>query len=204
MKKLRIGLWIFVLLAAIIFIALNLPEKGKTDGVALTPIAGFNQGSHFTLTDHNGEIFNSQEQLGEGEYGLLFFGFTHCPAICPTELQKFAVVMDSLPDNVAAKVTPIFITIDPERDTTEMMKEYVPLFHDRIIGLTGDLATIHQTLNDWKIFFTKIDDPSLSEYTMDHSTYSYLVDHEMQILGLYRLKTSADEITDHIIKTVSR
>lgn len=197
MKVFRITVWILLFWVAVAFIALNLPKKSTVDS-ALSPIAGFNQGSHFTLTDHNGTPFNSNNAIKDGAYGLLFFGFTHCPAICPTELQKIATVMDSLSPENAAKLTPIFVTIDPERDTAEAMSNYVPQFHEKIIGLTGKTDAVHKVLDDWKIFYTKVNDPALSDYTMDHSTYSYLVDHQMNIIGLYRLKNTANEITDHI------
>ena len=198
MKKIRIVLWVLVLMVAVGFIAINLPQKDARESSVTTPIAGFNQGAHFTLTDQNGATFNSRDKIAEGNYALLFFGFTHCPAICPTELQKFAEVMDSLSPDVATKITPIFITIDPERDTVAAMRSYVPQFHEKIIGLTGNADDVHKILNQWKVFYTKVNDPSLSDYTMDHSTYSYLVDHNMKIVALYRLKNTGAEITQSI------
>jgi protein SCO1/2 len=198
MKNVRYVLWALVALAFIGFIILNLPKKEVAEVSEIMPVAGFNQGSHFTLTDQNGDIFNSEVEIAEGEYALIFFGFTHCPVICPTELQKMAVVLDALPDDIAGRITPIFITVDPERDTVGAMQAYVPLFHDRIIGLTGDVETVHNVLNDWKVFYTKVDDPQFTEYTMDHSTYAYLADHNMQIVAIYRMKNTADQIVDNI------
>jgi protein SCO1/2 len=179
-----------------------LPADKDDNPTVITPIAGFNQGAHFTLTHHDGSVFDSKDEISEGEFALLFFGFTHCPVICPTELQKFASVMDDLPEDIAAKLTPIFITIDPERDTVEVLNEYVPLFHPSINGLTGDIETVHQTLENWKVFFTKVDDPQFTEYTMDHSTYAYFVNHNMQIAALFRMKATADDIVQKITQIV--
>lgn len=205
MKKLQFILWGVVALAFIGFIALSLPKKETPQSSSTAmPLAGFNQGSHFTLTDHNGNVFNSDEKIVSGHYALIFFGFTHCPVICPTELQKFAEIMDDLPAGIASKIQPLFITIDPERDTIKVLKDYVPLFHPSIIGLTGDINNVHNVLKSWKVFYTKVNDPEFTEYTMDHSTYAYLVDHNMTIKSLFRMKNTSGEIVDNISKTLKK
>lgn len=202
MKKIRIALWVLVAAAFTGFVIMNLPAKQTGDETpTIMPIAGFNKGAHFALTTHEGQPFDSTKDISEGEYGLIFFGFTHCPVICPTELQKFATIIDSLPADIAGKIHPTFITIDPERDTVEVLKDYVPLFHPKILGLTGDVEKVHAILNDWKVYFTKVDDPQFTEYTMDHSTYSYLVDADMNILGIYRMQNTEQQIVENI-KTI--
>ena len=200
MKHLRLALWVCVAIAVVGFIFINLPQEAgeTTTSSSMIPPAGFNQGAPFTLIDHNGDVFNSTERIAEGQYGLFFFGFTFCPVICPTELQKFSDIMDQLPTDVASKVTPVFITIDPERDTPQVLKDYVAHFHPSLIGVTGDVDKVHQVLNEWKVYYNKVDDPSLSEYTMDHSTYAYLVNHDMQIVALYRMNATAGQIADNI------
>lgn len=202
MKNIRYALWGFVAIAFIGFIALNLPKKDQTNNTPIMPIAGFNQGQHFTLTTHEDKTFNSDEKIKDGNYALIFFGFTHCPVICPTELQKFGEIMDGLSSNTAQKITPLFITIDPERDTVAVIKDYVPLFHEDIIGLTGNVETIHHILDEWKVFYTKVNDPQFTEYTMDHSTYAYLVDHNMSIKALFRMKNTPEQIIENIHKIV--
>ncbi len=202
MKNLRYGLWALVVVALVGFVVINLPVKQDEGHTNYIPPTGFNQGTHFTLIDHNGEVYDSRNRIVEGEYALIFFGFTHCPVICPTELQKFAAVMDLLPPEKAEKVHPIFITIDPERDTVETMQEYVPMFHEKIVGLTGDVEKVHQILDAWKVFYTKVDDPQFTEYTMDHSTYAYLTDHDMNFMALFRMKNTANEIASHITTIV--
>jgi len=203
MKYIRYTLWAFVALAFVGFVMINLPKKDTTDETPIMPLAGFNKGEHFTLQTHMGKIFSSDSEIKDGNYALLFFGFTHCPVICPTELQKFAEIMDVLPQETANKITPLFITIDPERDTVDVIQEYVPLFHEDIIGLTGSVKGVHKVLDDWKVFYTKVNDPQFTEYTMDHSTYAYLVDHNMNIKALFRMKNTSDQITTHIQKIVA-
>ncbi len=203
MKNLQFVLWGVVALTFIGFIIISLPKKETSSPSIAMPIAGFNKGTHFTLTDHNGDVFNSNDKIAEGEYSLIFFGFTHCPVICPTELQKFAEIMDELPAQVANKIHPLFITIDPERDTVNVLKDYVPLFHPSIVGLTGEVANVHKILKTWKVFYTKVNDPEFTEYTMDHSTYAYLVDDNMTIKSLYRMKNTSDDIVDNISKTLN-
>lgn len=197
MKSFRRVLWIAVGLAFVLFIVLNLPKK-QAGSPIIQPVAGFNKGTHFSLTDHHGNNFNSKEMIDEGHYGLIFFGFTHCPVICPTELQKVAIIMDDLPSTIVDKINPLFITIDPERDTVDTLKNYIPLFHPSIIGLTGSIMNVRKTLDHWKVFYKKVNDPDLTEYTMDHSTYIYLVDHTMTIKALFRTTNTPEDISHHI------
>lgn len=198
MKQIRYILWAAAIIALATFFIRSLPSMDSNDSTVagfMAP-AGYNKGTHFTLTSHTGEPFDTKTDIQD--FALVFFGFTHCPAICPTELQKMAVVLDSLDEDTKAKLTPIFITIDPERDTVDVMQSYIPQFHEDIIGLTGNVADIQAVLDGWKVYAAKVNDPQFSEYTMDHSTYSYLVDKDMNIKALFRLKTSAAEITTAI------
>lgn len=203
MKTIRYALWAFVALAFVGFVMINLPKKDVVEDAPIMPLAGFNKGEHFTLQTHMGKIFSSDAEIKNGNYALIFFGFTHCPVICPTELQKFAEIMDALPPETANKISPLFITIDPERDTVDAMQQYVPLFHEDIIGLTGSVEGVHKVLDDWKVFYTKVDDPQFTEYTMDHSTYAYLIDHDMNIKALFRMKNTSEQITEHIQKIIA-
>ncbi len=202
MNKAQKILWSFVAIAFLIFIAISLPTKKDNSLPEIMPVAGFNKGEHFILTSQDGKIYDSKSALKDGDYALIFFGFTHCPVICPTELQKMAVVMDMVPTEIQNKLQPLFITIDPERDTVDIMQAYVPMFHEKIMGLTGDTKKIHKVLNDWKVYYTKVDDPQFTEYTMDHSTYSYLVDSDMNIKAIYRLQNTEGQIADSITKIV--
>jgi len=205
MRSFRLALWITVIIAALFLIGLTFYVETPTSsesGIQPGLIAGFNKGTHFILTDETGQPYNSAEKLGENDYALIFFGFTYCPAICPTELHKMATILDLLGDLENSTIHPLFISIDPERDTSEVLKNYVTLFHPEIKGLTGTTDRIRNILDAWHVYAARVDDPSMSEYTMDHSTYTYLVDHDMAILDVFRMNDPVEDIIRHIEKII--
>ncbi len=153
-----------------------------------------NFGGPFELTDHTGQGVTEKDYQG---YRLIYFGFTFCPAICPTELAKMTEVLNALGEK-GEQITPIFITVDPERDTQEVMAQYRTLFHPRLVGLTGTPEQIEQVTKAYKVYYAKVDDPSLSEYTMDHSSYIYFMDPENTLLALYKIDQTAEEIVKDI------
>lgn len=146
----------------------------------------------FELTDHQGMVRTDEEFAGK--WLLVFFGFTNCPDICPTTLAEVAVVMDDLgPD--ADKVQPIFITIDPERDTPEALAQYVPLFHPSLLGLTGTPDQIASTGRTFSIFFAKQSDAAAPDgYTMGHSSQLFLFGPRGGYVTSYAYGTGAEEI----------
>lgn len=151
-----------------------------------------NFGGPFTLTDQTGK--DVTEKDFEGQYRLIYFGFTYCPAICPTELQRMASILKELGDK-GEQITPIFITVDPERDTVEVMKNYVELFHPRLIGLTGSIDEINQAKKSYKIYATKVQDESMSDYTMDHSSFIYFIDSDNNLLRIFKADDSIEDMT---------
>lgn len=175
-------------------------KEGKAMETAM-PIAGLNIGGPFSLTNHLGEAVT--EKNYDGQYKLIYFGFTYCPAICPTELQKISRVMSALEKKqpAAAKtVQPLFITVDPERDTQAVMKEYVSLFHPKLVGLTGTKAQIDFVKKSYRIFATKVKDESANDYTVDHSSFIYLMGPDNTLLGMYRASDTPDEIFADLVK----
>ncbi len=130
-------------------------------------------GGPFELIDHNGKKVSDKTYAGQ--HLLVFFGFTYCPDICPAALQKVSVVMDQLGPK-AEGLKPIFISVDPERDTVEQMKLYMSNFDSRIVGLTGSTAQIAEAVKVYRAYAKKREDPSNSDgYTMDHSSFLYLM-----------------------------
>lgn len=130
-------------------------------------------GGPFELVDHNGRKVS--DKTYSGQHLLVFFGFTYCPDICPAALQKVSVVMDKL-GSKADGLKPIFITVDPERDTVDQMKLYMSNFDERIVGLTGSNAQIADAVKVYRAYAKRRDDPSNSDgYTMDHSSFLYLM-----------------------------
>lgn len=164
------------------------------------PMAGASQvGGDFALVDHTGKAVTNENFAGQ--YKLIYFGFTYCPAICPTELQKITLVMNELGEQ-AENIQPIFITVDPERDTVEVMKGYVELFHPKLVGLTGGREQIDEALKNYRVYAAKVEEPELNDYTMDHSSFIYLMSPDDQLLTMYRIEDSAAFITEDIQKRI--
>lgn len=161
----------------------------RLGGTAVAP--GVAIGGPFSLTDHTGAPVT--EATYRGRMMLIFFGFTHCPDVCPTELQVMAEALEGLGAD-AARVAPLFITVDPERDTPEALARYVELFDPRIIGLTGTPEEVRAAARAYRVFYAKVQPPDASDYTMDHSTFLYLMDAEGRFAGLFRHGTTAEEI----------
>lgn len=164
------------------------PAADQAEG-ALTPVSTDTFGGPFTLTDHNGKIVT--EKSWPGQYKLMYFGFTYCPAICPTELQKITAALNKMGDK-AKPVQPLFITVDPERDTAKKMKDYIASFHPSIVGLTGTQAQIDAMLKTYKIYAAKVQDPSMTDYTVDHSTFVYFIAPDGRLLHIFKLDDTAD------------
>ncbi len=148
-------------------------DGGANAGFASTDITGANYAKGFQLTDHTGAPRSLADY--RGKVVTLFFGYTQCPDVCPTNLLGMAEVMRQLgPD--ADRVQVLFITVDPERDTQALLAEYVPAFDKRFTGLYGDAATTAAVARDFKVFYQKQGDTKGSAYTVDHSTGTYVFD----------------------------
>jgi len=146
----------------------------------------------FELTDHRGMV--QTEEDFAGRWMLVFFGFTNCPDVCPTTLSEVAAVMEGLGDE-AAMVQPIFITIDPERDTPTALAEYVPLFDAGIIGLTGTPEQIAATSETFPVFYERIEEATApGGYTMGHTSHLFLFDMQAGFAESWPYGTSAEEI----------
>jgi len=185
-----------VLIASLAALWINppLPPASDTPAPHLS-VAGMKVGGPLDgLVDQNGTEVDKSRFAGQ--YRLIFFGFTFCPTICPTELQKVATALKGLSPELRARVTPIFITIDPERDTPQALKEYMALFGQGFVGLTGSRPRIEQAIKDWRVFATRVETPEMTEYTMDHSTFVYLHGPDGQLRALFRTQDSADLISD--------
>lgn len=138
----------------------------ETSGTALI-------GGPFTLVDQNGKTVTEADFAGR--YKLIFFGFTHCPDICPAELQVMAGALEALGDK-ADKIVPIFVTLDPERDTPEIMADYVKNFSPRLMGLTGSAEQVAAAAKAYRVTYAKVEDAdSANGYTVDHSALVYLM-----------------------------
>lgn len=180
--------------------ALSVKKDGQDSGKGPN-IAGLKIGGPFSLTNQDGKAVTEKDFAGE--YKLIYFGFTFCPAICPTELQKISRVMKMLEERypeAAKTVQPLFITVDPERDTAGVMKQYLTLFHPRITGLTGTIPQIDQIKKEYRIYATKVKDENSDEYTVDHSSFIYLMGPDDDLISMYRVNDNADAVYNDLLK----
>lgn len=167
-------------------------RTARTTLVPATTLApGATVGGDFSLVDHTGRAVTSADYAGR--FRLMFFGFTYCPDICPTELQVMARVMDQLGEE-ARHVAPLFVTVDPERDTPTQLAEYVALFHPSIQGLTGTPEQVRETANRFRVYYAKAPGADAASYVMDHSTYTYLMGPGGEFLTIFARGTTAEDI----------
>jgi protein SCO1/2 len=171
-----------LLVAGTAYYIANQPRGPISIGTALV-------GGPFSLTDQEGRKVTDKDF--RGHYMLVFFGYTYCPDICPTELQ----VMSAALDNLGAKaddIQPIFISVDQQRDTPEVLKQYVTNFHPRLVGLTGSAEEIASVARAYRVYFSKVENNSGPDaYLMDHSTIMYLMDGQGKFVKHFTYSTDA-------------
>ena len=165
------------------------------------PLAGAKIGGPFSLTDQNGATVSDKQFAGK--YRLVYFGYTYCPDVCPTTLQQlmggFARFEAKAADR-AAKVQPIFITVDPARDTPAVMKSYVAAFHPRLIGLTGSEAQVAEVAKEFAVYYKRRPAEGASGYLMDHSSAPMLFGPDGAPIALI----PADEGPDAVVGTLDQ
>lgn len=154
-------------------------------------------GGPFALTDHTGKRVTEKDFAGR--HVLVFFGYTYCPDICPAELQIMSAAIDKLGPK-GDKVTPVFITVDPERDTVSQMKSYVENFHPRLVGLTGSAEDVRAAAKAYRVYYSKAGDASASDYLMDHSSVVYLMSPAGEYLAHFAYGTGVDKMAEGIAK----
>ncbi|MBN9443813.1 MAG: SCO family protein [Bosea sp. (in: a-proteobacteria)] len=143
-------------------------------------------GGPFTLTTQDGKPLSDTDLRGSPF--LVFFGFTHCPDICPTKLFEISEVLRAAGDNPKAKsLKALFITVDPERDTPEVMKSYLGSFDPRIVGLSGDRPAIDATIKAYRAYAKKVPLKD-GDYTMDHTALVYLMDKDGSFIGAFNIE----------------
>ena len=167
-------------------------DGSRTEGRALI-------GGPFSLSDTDGKRVTDRDF--RGKLMLVFFGYTHCPDVCPTEMQNMADVMEKLgPD--AKQVAPVFISVDPVRDTPELLAAYVKNFSPLITGLTGSQDEVVSAAKAYRVYFKKADG-STDNYTVDHSVFVYLMDRDGNYLTHFMFNTPAETMVSVIKKHIS-
>ncbi|MGA9767078.1 MAG: SCO family protein [Rhodomicrobium sp.] len=195
MKRVNPVLFVIVLFvagfAAAYFMRLA-PEGTRSEGKALI-------GGPFSLVDTDGKRVTDRDF--RGKLMLVFFGYTHCPDVCPTEMQNMADAMDKLGAD-AKEVAPIFISVDPARDTPQTLSVYVKNFGPSIIGLTGSVDEVASAAKAYRVYFRKGEGGS-NDYTVDHSVFVYLMDRQGEYITHFMFNTPADAIASEIKKHIS-
>ena len=160
-----------------------------------TDITGADWGKELRLTDHNGQ----RRSLADfhGKVVVLFFGYTHCPDVCPTTLGELGIVLKRLGPE-AAKVQVLFVTLDPARDTPAILAQYVPSFNPSFLGLTGSDEEIAQTAKAFKVFFKKQEGTSKAGYMMDHSANTFVIDPQGRLRLLFGFGSGAAPLVHDI------
>ncbi|MBE9606545.1 SCO family protein [Acetobacteraceae bacterium H6797] len=157
--------------------------------VAMPP--GVKLGGAFSLVDNTGK--NVTEKDFAGRWLVVYFGYSFCPDVCPTELGNIAAAMDELGPQ-SEKITPVFISVDPERDRPANLNEYVALFHPRLVGLTGSIEQVTEVARRYRVYFRKETRTDNADYLMDHSSFIYLVGPDGMVKTVLRPQSSPETI----------
>lgn len=160
-------------------------------------------GGPFTLVDQNGRTVT--EQSWPGQHLLVYFGYSYCPDVCPGDLQRISLALTALEETdpeAARKIQPLFITIDPERDTVAAVKDYVSLFHPRLVGLTGTPAQIETAKKSYRVYAVKREDENAGDYLMDHTALVYLISPKGEYEAHFTSSTPPDEMARRLGEVV--
>ena len=168
------------------------PDGPAFRGVNLT---GADYARDFSLTDHNGQL-RSLKDL-RGKVVVVFFGFTQCPDVCPTSMQELAEVKAALGAD-GERLQGIFISVDPERDTLELLKAYMENFDPSFLALRPTPEQLPALTKDFKIYYKKVDGTTPTSYSMDHSAGSYLYDPQGRLRVYHRYGSGAEALTEDV------
>lgn len=171
-------------------------------------------GGPFELVNTDGETVTRADYAGR--YRLIFFGFTYCPDVCPRSLMDLSRALDRIAESAPAKaerVVPIFITIDPQRDTVEVMRNYVENFHPRIVGLTGTKQQVKAAADAYRVYYEKVSpqqyydsdaaaDSSDADYLMAHSSYMLLMGPDGEYITNFKFEATPADIAEGLAEHV--
>jgi protein SCO1/2 len=157
-------------------------------------------GGPFILTDQHGARVTEQDFAGR--YMLIYFGYTYCPDVCPLSLTTMSAAVDQLPPEQAAEVVPMFITVDPARDTVEQLALYAPLFHPQLVALTGTEDEVRAAARAYRVYF-HIPDEEGDAYLVDHSTFVYLMDPDGKYVTHFGIDAAPEAMAQAISEAMS-
>jgi protein SCO1/2 len=186
--------WLKVIFASVflIFLSACSPDKVQFKSIDLT---GADYAKDFALPDQNGQVRGIRDFAGK--VVVVFFGFTQCPDVCPTSMVELAGIKKSLGAD-AGKLQAIFISVDPERDTAEILKAYMANFDPAFLALRPSMAQLPVIAKDFKIYYKKVEGKTPTSYSMDHSAGSYVYDPKGRLRLYYRYGSGAELLTQDI------
>ena len=172
---------LFLIICMLLVVACKPSQGGvekSANGFIGTDITGADFPKPLTLTDHTGKLRTMSDF--KGKVVVLFFGYTHCPDVCPTTMSDLKNTMKLLGEK-SNEAQVLFVTVDPQRDTQEVLSQFVPSFDKRFLGMRGNLQETAETLGNFKIFYSKVPGKTESDYTIDHSAGMYAFDKKGKI-----------------------
>lgn len=195
MSRMRLVAAMLSALAAAPAVAAPTPPQAAAEEPAQGVIGGT-----FMLQDHRGRVVRDEEF--RGKYMLIYFGYTFCPDVCPTGLQSLAQSLDLLGED-AKKVQPLFITVDPERDTAKVLADYVQAFHPDILGLTGPRPFVDSVISKYKVKVAKVPTPGAPDgYTVDHTASLFLMDRSGNYVRRFPHGTPPEDVAADLRKRI--
>lgn len=178
--KLVLGAWVAAIISGIAWVVVDL--GGGAPAI----------GGPFSLVNHNGKAVTEQDFRGKPT--IIYFGFGYCPDVCPTSLLLMQTGVDQLGPQAASKVNLVFITIDPERDTPALLKDYVAQFGPTMVGLTGTPAQVAAAAKAFRVYYQKVPGKGGAPYLMDHSSIFYLMDRNFRFVKHFTHQAKAEDI----------
>ena len=192
---------VWLLLACAALSACGSPGNAPDQPAAEPPLAGATIGGPFTLVNTSGNTVHWEDF--RGKYAVVYFGYAYCPDVCPTDMQRTAQGLRVLKERnpaLAAKVQPIFITIDPARDTPEVVGEFTAAFSDDIIGLTGSEEAVKQAADAFRVYYKRGEPTTAGGYLVDHTNIVYFFDPAGAPLAMLPTSEGPEAVADEIEK----
>lgn len=155
-------------------------------------------GGPFELVDHSGKTVTEKDYAGQ--FMLIFFGYTYCPDVCPTALSDMSIALDLLGEEKTDKITPLFISVDPARDTPAHLAEYVSFFHPKTVGLTGTEEQVKKVTREYRVYY-RLNDPDPNDpqdYLVDHTGIVYLMGPDGQLVTHFSHGTSPEKMAERL------
>ncbi len=174
--------------------------KFWSDGAVPQTVATAAIGGPFELVDQTGRTRTEADLVGK--FSLIYFGFTYCPDACPTALLAISEALDRIGPAAAARIQPVFITVDPERDTVAQMQAYVTAIDERLMGLTGSAEQVARAARAYRVFYRKATPKDSAEYLVDHTSLIYLMGPDGRYIAHFSHETSVERIEETLRRSL--